>query len=72
MILETDRKVRETNFGSFTTTISKKWAEMNGIKAGDKLKHLSLYSVTVLIAPNSPILKDKELFEKFKEEMKEW
>ena len=57
MIIESDRKIRETNFGSFLVTIDKKWAKSNELKAGDKLKQISTKTITILIAPNSPLLK---------------
>jgi len=72
MLLETDRKIREMpNKGSFITTINKKWAQANELKAGDKLKQLSLHTVTVLITPNSPLLETQNL-DKFKQEMMKW
>ena len=57
MIIESDRKIRETNFGSFLVTLDKKWAMSNDLKAGDKLMQLSTGAVSLLIAPNSELLK---------------
>jgi len=71
LLLETDRKLQQTNQGSMFVIIDKQWAKFNNLKKGEKIKMFSGSSISVLIAPNSP-LATKEGLEKFKSEILKW
>ncbi len=71
MILESDRKVHETNMKSLFVILDKRWAQYNELKKGDTVKVLSGSSISVIIAPNSPLATEQGL-KKFKEELLRW
>lgn len=71
MLLEVDRKVQQTNMGSFFIILDKNWAKFNNIKKGDTIKVLSGSSIEVLVAPNSPLATEDGL-KAFKAELLKW
>ena len=71
MLLESKRKVQQSNTGSYFVTINKQWANYNSIKKGSELIEICGASICVMIAPNSPLATIEGLA-RFKAELINW